>query len=83
MGQKCQGCARKIDHYCWDRGGEFWAGDSAQGDERMMDFQERINLKDCTPDRDYSCGAAYCDDPACNTHGPKDADGDLLYWKNR
>ena len=21
------------------------------------------------PDSDYSCGAAYCDDPACNTHG--------------
>jgi hypothetical protein len=35
------------------------------------------------PDRDYTCGAAYCDDPACNTHGAKDADGDLLYWKRR
>jgi hypothetical protein len=23
------------------------------------------------PDPDYSCGAAYCDDPACNMHGPK------------
>lgn len=33
------------------------------------------------PERDYSCGAAFCDDPACNTHGAKDADGDLLYWK--
>lgn len=20
------------------------------------------------PDPDYACGAAYCDDPACNTH---------------
>lgn len=24
-------------------------------------------------DPDYSCGADYCDDPACNTHGPKAA----------
>lgn len=32
------------------------------------------------PDHDYSCGAAFCDDPACNTHGPKDADGELYYW---
>ena len=31
------------------------------------------------PDRDYSCGAAFCDDPACNTHGAKDADDQLLY----
>jgi hypothetical protein len=35
------------------------------------------------PDRDYSCGAAFCDDQACNTHGLKDADGDLLYWEDR
>lgn len=34
------------------------------------------------PDRDYSCGAAYCDDEACNMHGPRD-DGELLYWKRR
>lgn len=26
------------------------------------------------PDPDYSCGAAYCDDPACNMHGPKARD---------
>lgn len=25
-------------------------------------------------DPDYACGAAYCDDPACNTHGPKGRD---------
>jgi hypothetical protein len=25
------------------------------------------------PDRDYYCGSAYCDDPACNLHGAKDA----------
>jgi hypothetical protein len=24
----------------------------------------------CRPDPDYACGAAYCDDPACNTHNP-------------
>ena len=24
------------------------------------------------PDPDYSCGAAYCDDPACNTHNGKE-----------
>jgi hypothetical protein len=35
------------------------------------------------PDKDYSCGAAFCDDPACNLHGPKDSDGGLLYWKRR
>lgn len=23
----------------------------------------------CKPDPDYVCGAAYCDDPACNEHG--------------
>jgi len=33
------------------------------------------------PDRDYSCGIAFCDDPACNTHGPKDSNGNLLYWE--
>ena len=27
--QPCQGCAKKIDHYCWERSGQFWAGDSA------------------------------------------------------
>ena len=26
---RCQGCANKIDHYCWDRGGQFWAGESS------------------------------------------------------
>jgi len=26
----CQGCVQKVDHYCWDRGGQFWAGDSVQ-----------------------------------------------------
>jgi len=31
-------------------------------------------------DRDYSCGAAFCDDPVCNLHGAKNSDGDLLYW---
>lgn len=35
------------------------------------------------PDRDYSCGAAFCDDPACNTHGPKSPDEELLYWVKR
>jgi hypothetical protein len=35
------------------------------------------------PDRDYSCGAAFCDDPACNAHGAKDGDGNLLYWKRQ
>lgn len=35
------------------------------------------------PDRDYSCGAQFCDDPACNTHGLKNADDELLYWKGR
>ncbi len=34
-----------------------------------------------SPDMDYSCGAAFCDDPACNTHGAKNADGQLLYWE--
>jgi hypothetical protein len=34
-------------------------------------------------DRDYSCGAAFCDDPACNTHGAKNADGELRYWESR
>ena len=24
-----------------------------------------------SPDPDYACGAAFCDDPACNTHAPK------------
>jgi hypothetical protein len=28
------------------------------------------------PDPDYSCGAAYCDDPACRTHGPKRKEDD-------
>jgi len=28
---ECQGCARKVDHYCWSRGGEFWAGHSSKG----------------------------------------------------
>lgn len=32
------------------------------------------------PDLDYSCGAAFCDDPACNVHGAKDRDDRLLYW---
>jgi hypothetical protein len=32
------------------------------------------------PERDYSCGSTFCDDPACNTHGEKDADGNLRYW---
>jgi hypothetical protein len=26
-------------------------------------------------------GAAFCDDPACNLHGAKDADENLLYWQ--
>jgi hypothetical protein len=25
--------------------------------------------KKMLPDPDYCCGASYCDDPACNTHG--------------
>ena len=33
------------------------------------------------PDTDYCCLAAYCDDPACNTHGAKNADDELLYWE--
>ena len=28
---------------------------------------------------DYSCGAAFCDDPACIIHGAKDADGELKW----
>lgn len=39
-----------------------------------------MNVSNLLPDRDYSCGAAFCDDPVCNTHGPKDSDSDLLYW---
>lgn len=35
--------------------------------ERM----ERERREALAVDPDYSCGAAYCDDPACNTHGPK------------
>ena len=35
------------------------------------------------PDMDYSCGAGFCDDPACNTHGAKNADDELLYWEHR
>jgi len=35
------------------------------------------------PDHDYSCGAAFCDDPACNSHGAKNADDELLYWKGK
>ena len=31
---------------------------------------------------DYSCGAAFCDDPACIIHGAKDADGELK-WRLR
>jgi hypothetical protein len=34
------------------------------------------------PDRDYSCASSYCDDPACNLHGAKNRDGELLYWAN-
>jgi hypothetical protein len=33
----------------------------------VMDVPEIVGK----PDPDYSCGAAYCDDPACNMHGPK------------
>ena len=41
---------------------------------------------------DYSCGAVFCDDPACTTHSAKDADGKVKYrplqdgdftWKNK
>jgi hypothetical protein len=32
------------------------------------------------PYRDYACCAAFCDDAACNMHGTKDVDGNLLYW---
>ena len=32
------------------------------------------------PERDYRCGAAFCDDPACNTHGATESDDRLLYW---
>jgi hypothetical protein len=28
----------------------------------------------CPVDPDYVCGADYCDDPACNTHGPRKDD---------
>ena len=41
---------------------------------------DRFKLYDDPVDRDYTCGAAFCDDPACNTHGPKNADGDLVFW---
>lgn len=34
----------------------------------------RIHPPDLAPDGHYVCGAAYCDDPACNTHGPKGRD---------
>ncbi len=45
-----------------------------------MPNASEISFRNTLPDRVYSCGAAFCDDPACNTHGLKDADGDLLYW---
>lgn len=35
---------------------------------------ERERYLGLAPDPDYSCGAAYCDDPACNTHGPRGQD---------
>ena len=51
-----------------------------------LDIDDSPELVQCQighiplPDRDYSCGAAFCDDPACNLHGAKDADDQLLYW---
>jgi len=27
---ECQGCARKIDHYCWNHGGELWSGEASE-----------------------------------------------------
>lgn len=50
------------------------------------DIEDSSELVQCKtgyiplPDRDYSCGSSFCDDPACSIHGSKDADGQLLYW---
>lgn len=45
----------------------------AQNVETIIAEYERIDrsAEALEPDPYYSCGAAYCDDPACTTHNPR------------
>jgi hypothetical protein len=58
----------------------FIGGELAQFHPYWEERKKRRAAAQLLPDRDYSCGAAFCDDPACSTHGPKDVDDQLLYW---
>lgn len=48
----------------------------------MPDLEPAAPKAISMPDKDYSCVSAYCDDPACNLHGLKNSDEELMYWKD-
>jgi hypothetical protein len=45
--------------------------DQTEEVEALWGIRMEAQVVGASPDPDYSCGAAFCDDPACNTHGKK------------
>ncbi len=61
-----------------------WGEDGLKAEEAVREWTPGSDEDETDyPDKDYSCGAAFCDDPACNTHGPRNPDGQLLFWENK